>query len=347
VNVIKHNPKPKISVVGAGAIGSVLGGLLARAGEDIILIARKTHVEAINRNGLFVDGVLGKFTIRVKATERLNFRPDIVLLAVKTQDVAEACQAIRPYVEDVPIVTLQNGIRSDEIAASMLGKENIIGGVVLFNARFLEPGHVTYGSEGTLLIGEVFGENGARVEEIRSILNRVIKTEICNNIRGARWTKLLMNVMGNSLDAMTGLSLGACMKHPGLRRTGVLILKEALEVIEKADIELEALPEVPVFAFKTLIKSPLPVASGILGLMMGSKTYADTITSTLQSIRRGRPTEIEYLNGEIVKLGKKVGVATPYNSKVMELVREVEKTHRFYLPDDLVYRFSSRHLPDL
>lgn len=343
---MNQNTKPKISVVGAGAIGSVLGGLLARAGEDVSLIARQTHVEAINRNGLGVDGVLGKFTIRVKTTETLNFRPDIVLLAVKTQDVAETCQAIRPYVEDVPIVTLQNGIRSDEITASMLGKENIIGGVVLFNAQFLEPGYVTYGSEGALLIGEVFGENGARVEEIRSILNRVIKTEVCNNIRGARWTKLLMNAMGNSLDAMTGLSLGACMKHPGLRRTGVLILKEALKVIEKAEIELKALPEAPVFAFKTLIKAPLPVASRILGLMMGSKTYANTITSTLQSIRRGRPTEIEYLNGEIVKLGQKVGVSTPYNSKVVELVREVEKIHRFYLPDDLVNRFSAGHLPD-
>lgn len=338
---MNQNTEPKIAVVGAGAIGSVLGGLLARAGEDVTLIARQAHVEAIKRNGLLIDGVLGEFTVNVDAAEKLDFRPDIVLLTVKTQDVEAACSEIKPHVKDVSIVTLQNGVRSNEIAASILGKENIISCVVSFNARFLRPGNVTYGYEGSLLVGEAFGENGERVEEIGAILNRAIKTESCDNIRGAHWTKLLINVMGNSLNAMIGLSLGECMKHSALRRIGVLILKEALCVVEKAGIQLESLPESPVFAFKALIKSPLPVASATFRLMMSSRRHADTITSTLQSIRRGKPTEIDYLNGEIVKLGKKTGVSTPYNSKVVQLVREVEKTHKFYSPGDLECHFSS------
>jgi 2-dehydropantoate 2-reductase len=337
---MNRNTKPKIAVVGAGAVGSVLGGLLVCVGEDVTLIARRAHVEAINRNGLFIDGVSGKLTVNVKAAERLDFRPDLVLLTVKTQDVDATCQAIKSYVQDIPIVLLQNGVRSDEIAASTLGKEYLISGIVCFNARFVKPGNVTHGSEGVLLVGEAFGENGKRVKEIGAILRKAVKTIICDNIHGAHWTKLLMNVMGNSLDAMSGLSLGECMRHSGLRRIGILILREALDVVEKAGIQLKGIPEFPIFAFKIVIKSPLFLASGILGLLMRSKRYEDIITSTLQSIRRGKPTEIDYLNGEIVKLGKKIGVLTPYNSKVVELVHTVEETHEFYSPDVLESLFS-------
>jgi 2-dehydropantoate 2-reductase len=338
---MNQNLKPKIAVVGAGAIGSVLGGLLARAGEDVTLFARKAHAEAINRNGLLVDGILGKFTVDVKAAETLHFRPDVVLLAVKIQDVEKACQEIKLHVEGVPVVTLQNGIVSDEIAASILGKEKIISCVVCFNARFLEPGRVTYGSRGTLLVGKAFGENGTRVAEISAIFNKAIKTQVRDNIRGARWTKLFMNILANSLNAMTGLSPGEYMEYAGLRKIGVLILKEAFDVVERANIKLEALPEFPVLIFRAFIKAPLPIASMLLRLVAQSRRDTDAVTSTLQSIRRGKPTEIDYLNGEIVKLGRKIGIPTPYNSKVVELVREVEKTHEFHSPLDLEYCFSS------
>jgi 2-dehydropantoate 2-reductase len=174
----------KIAIVGAGAVGSVVGGLLARTGENVTLIARRAHAEAINTNGLGIDGVLGTFTVPVQAKEELTFRPDLVLLAVKTQDVEAACMQIKPYATDVPVVTLQNGIRSDEIAASLLGQENIVSGVVLLNASFLNPGYVTYGVKGTLLIGEAFRKNGKRVEEIATILSRAIKTEVTDNIYG-------------------------------------------------------------------------------------------------------------------------------------------------------------------
>jgi len=327
--------KPKVAVVGAGAIGSVVGGLLARAGQDVTLIARQAHVETINRNGLFVDGILGEFTVNVKAAEKLDFRPDVVLLTVKVQDVKETCREIKPYVKGVPLVTMQNGVRSDEIAASVLGKEDIISCVVFIHSRFLEPGRVTFGLDGALLVGEAYGDNGERIEGITSILNEAIKTEIRDNIHGAHWTKLLMNIMGNSPGAMTGLSLGEWGQHSGVRRIILLMLREALYVVEKAGIKLESLPGSPVLALKTIVKSPLPIASAIFGSMTRSRRNADTIPSMLQSILRGKPTEIDYLNGEIVKLGQKMGISTPYNSKVVELVREVEKTHKFFSPDDL------------
>jgi 2-dehydropantoate 2-reductase len=329
----------KIAIVGAGAVGSLLGGLLARAGNDVTLIGRPGHVEAINTNGLYIDGILGEFTIPIHAAETLKFRPDLVLLTVKMPDLETTCQQIAPYVMDVPILTLQNGVKSDAIAANAFGKQNIVGGIVLFNARFLKPGYVTYGSKGALLIGEAFRKNGRRVRDISDLLNQITHTTVCDNIQGARWTKLLINVLGNSLEAMTGESLRTCMKARGTRRIGTLILKEALEVIEKARIRLASLPDIPITAFKLTIKSPLPVASLVLQFITSA---TDTVTSTLQSLRRGRPTEIDYLNGEIVRLGRGMNVATPYNSKAVDLIREVEKTHQFYSPSRVESMFFNK-----
>lgn len=209
---------PQIAVAGAGAIGSLLGGLLARAGNDVTLIGRPEHVEAVQTHGLHIDGIMGEFTVPINAEKTLKFKPDLVLLTVKMPDVNAACRQIAPYIMmDVPVLTLQNGVQSDEIAANALGEHHIVGGIVLFNARFSNPGHVTYGSKGKVHIGETFRENGKRVKDIGDLLNRVIPTTVCSNIRAARWTKLLINVLGNSLEAMTGERLRACMQDRGMR----------------------------------------------------------------------------------------------------------------------------------
>jgi 2-dehydropantoate 2-reductase len=332
------SPKPKIAVVGAGAIGSLIGGLLCRAGEDVTLIARPAHVEAIRKNGLCIEGILGTLSIPVKAAATLAFHPDLVLLAVKTQDVEATCRQIKGYVQNIPILTLQNGVTSDSIAASILPREAILSGVVMLNAQFMIPGQILYARPGALVIGEAFGPNGQRVREIQTLLRGAIRTKISNNIQGVHWTKLLVNNLGNGLEAMTGRSIRDCMRHPGLKRIGLLALRESHQVIEKAGFPLAPLPGVPAFALQLILRAPLPLAEGLLTLSMDS---LKTLSSTLQSLRRGRPTEIDYLNGEIVRLGKHTGLPTPYNSRVVEIVKEVERSGQFQTADELVRRFSS------
>jgi 2-dehydropantoate 2-reductase len=335
--------KPKIAVVGAGAVGSVVGGLLARVGEDVTLIARKAHVDAINAHGLHVAGALGKFIVTPKVEEELRFSPDLTILTVKTQDVETVCRQIKPYVTGAPLVSLQNGVRSDDMASEVFGKDSIIAGVVLFNAAFLNPGYVTCGVKGSLLVGEVYSENGGRVKKIAAILDRAIKTKVYNNIRGVRWTKLLVNALGNSMEALTGLSVGECMRYPGVRKIGIFILREAFKVLGKARVKLESLPDLPISMFKSVIHSPMPVASWLLSLTMSDM---NTVTSTLQSIRKGKRTEIDYLNGEIVRLGGEMDIATPFNSNVVELVHKVEETHRFYPPHRFEAVFSAQKIND-
>ena len=317
-------------------MGSLIGGLLARAGEDVTLVARPAHAEAVRASGLRIHGILGELTIEVRATSALDFRPDLILLAMKTQDVEAACRSLSPHIQGVPVITLQNGVRSDNIAASVLPRGDIVSGIVLFNAQYLRPGEITYARGGPLVIGEAFGRNGLRVRDIRTRLSRAVRTEISDDIQDAHWTKLLINNVANGLEAMCGLSVRDCLHHSGLREIGALALREGYQTIRLANIRLAPLPGVPLPVLKFIALGPLAIASRVLSLSMGSLR---TLSSTLQSLRRGRPTEIEYLNGEIVRLGHQVGMATPFNSKIVDVVREVERNQQFYRPDDLVRRF--------
>jgi 2-dehydropantoate 2-reductase len=318
----------RIAIIGAGAIGNVIGGLLAKAGEDVTIIGRRPHVDAVNRNGLRIHGAVGTMQVRVRAVERLDFVPDLALLTMKTQGVAAAAREIHPYVVGVPVVTMQNGVRSDELVAEVLGKEDVLSCVVLLGATFLEPGSVTYTTQGVLVLGAPFGPIDERTRSVAAILDKAVPTHLSANIAGAHWTKLIINE-NNALPAVTGLSIQEVNRRPPLRKLSVLLMKEAAATIAAAGIKLASLPRLPKAALRTTLSLPLPVASGLLRLLSRSLGKGPALGSTLQSVRRGEKTEIDYLNGEIVVLGKQTGRPTPYNAAVVELVHQVEATGTF------------------
>ena len=325
----------RVAVIGAGAIGSVVGGLLARAHEDVTLIGRRPHVDAVNRNGLRIDGALGTLQVRVSAAEALDFRPDLALLTVKTQGVAATARAVAPYVVGVPVVTMQNGVRSDELVADELGTEGILSCVVMFGATYLEPGSVTYAPPGTLVLGAPFGAIDERTRTVAAILNKAVPTRLTANIAGAHWTKLIVNE-NNALPAVTGLSIQDVNRRPALRRLSVLMMQEAVATIAAAGIRLVSLPGLSAPVLRAMLRLPLPAASRLLGLLSRSLGKTPALGSTLQSVRRGERTEIDYLNGEVVALGKRTGTPTPYNAAVVELVHEVEATGTFLTTQDVI-----------
>jgi 2-dehydropantoate 2-reductase len=318
----------KIAVIGAGAIGSLLGGLLARAGEDVTLVGRPAHVEAVNQSGLLIDGALGPMRVQVRAQQRLDFTPEVALLTAKTQAVATTAREVQPYAAGVPVVTVQNGVRSDELAAGVLGKENLLSSVVLFGATFLEPGKVTYAPAGTLVLGVPFGPVDQRAHAIAMVLDKAVPTRLSDNIQGAHWTKLIINE-NNALPAVTGLSLQEVNQQPALGRLAVLLMREAAATIQAAGIQMASLPRVPAAALTTMLRLPMPVAARLPGLLSRSLGTTPTLGSTLQSVKRGQRTEIDYLNGEVVTLGKRIGRPTPYNTAVVDLVHQVEATGNF------------------
>lgn len=320
----------RIAVIGAGAIGCTLGALLSRAGQDVTLIGRPAQLAAIEADGLRLDGALGAFTVHVPVAEALEFRPDLVLLAVKTQDVVTAVQASRPYLVHVPLVTLQNGVRSDDLVAGMVPPQQIVSAVVSLIANYLAPGIVTVLSPGSLTIGHPFAAPDSLMPMVASILNQAIPTHSSANIRGAHWLKLLIN-LNNALPALTNSSVQAVYADPYLRLLAIRLLREGLAVVTRAGIQLESLPEVSVTLIRLLSTLPVRIAARLMAAKV-RRTVAATpvLGSTLQSLRRQRPTEIDYLNGEIVHLGAEVGVATPLNTAVVALIHHVEQHGQFW-----------------
>jgi 2-dehydropantoate 2-reductase len=330
----------KITVIGAGAIGSVIGGLLSKAGEDVTLIGRKPHVDAINQSGLILDGESGKIVIRVKAAENLDFKPDLALLTVKTQDVESSVRKAQPFLSGTLVVTTQNGVQSDNLVAGVLGKANIISGVVIYNCEFLEPGKALYSkllSKTALLIGEPFGAKGNRLQSLSALLNKALPTDISEDISGAHWTKLLWNLI-TAVPGVTGLSYQEGNHYPQIRELNINLMKEGLEVIRLAGIKTAPVPGFPLSLIETMAKMPLPESSSMMKNIIESGGERHTLGSTLQSIKRGKSTEVDYLNGEIVNLGREKGIPTPVNSLIVGLVHEVEITGKFLTVDELTQR---------
>jgi 2-dehydropantoate 2-reductase len=332
----------KIAVIGAGAVGSVIGGLLSKAGEDVTLIGRKPHVNAINQNGLVLEGPSGKMVIRVKSADNLDFKPDLALLTVKTQDVESSVRKAQLFLSGAPVVTTQNGVQSDDIVAGVLGKENIISSVVIYNCEFLEPGKALYSkllSKTALLIGEPFGVKGNRLQSLLTLLNKALPTDISEDIRGAHWTKLLWNLL-TAVPAVTGLSYQEGNHYPQIRELNIKLMKEGLEVIRLAGIKAAPVPSFALSLIETMAKMPLSESSSMMKNIIESGGEQHTLGSILQSIKRGKSTEVDYMNGEIVNLGKKNGIPTPVNSLMVKLVHQVETTGKFLTTDQLTQRLN-------
>ena len=314
----------KIAVMGAGAIGSVLGGYLCEAGEDVLLIGRKVNVDAINKNGLQIEGVRGEKNIKIKTDTILSEKPDMLFLSVKTQDIPEACKAIALMTKDSIIVTMQNGVKADLLAAENLNRRDIISSVVMFGATYIEHGKFIHNFEGDFIIGNAFSKNDEIVNTTASVLNKFSRTHISDNIHGVHWTKLLLN-LNNCIPAITGRTMQESFADMEQAKFGFNLIKEGMAVIDKAGIRLSDLPDLPLEKLRGLLSVPIDEGAVIFSHIMQGLSKEPLYGSILQSIKRGKTTEIYYLNGEIVELGKRINHLTPYNSKAVEMVHKIEE----------------------
>ncbi len=334
----------RIAILGAGALGSVLGSLLWRAGEDVVLVGRAAHVAAIRAAGLTVEGVLGGFNATPHAEECLSARPDLALLTVKMPDVVTVLRENRAMLDAVPIVVLQGGIGGEELAATVIPAAQLVSGVVSLHAQCLLPGHVVLMEAEGLLIGRPSGTNDGVVEWIRRVLEEAVPTSVTTNIRGAQWTKLIVSV-NNVLPALTNASFREVYRDRFLRRLAVGLMREGIAVAQRAGVRLESLPGTPV---------PLVRLVGVLPAVMAGATPARRAARlethwphkgfTWQSLARARPTEIEQLNGEIVRIGREVGVPTPLNEVVASLLRRVGTERRYLTRHEIRTAFPQERL---
>jgi len=325
-----------VSIIGAGAIGCVTAAMLQDAGRDVTLIGRSDQVDAINAHGLTVSSDGGEKKYDIPAATELTGSPDVVLLAVKSNDVEEACVGVKGRLGGAPVLTMQNGVRSDDIAGGIFGRERIVSSVVMYGATYLEPGRVDYNFPGGLLVGKAFGETDDKaLDTVTDALKGAIDVTAVDDIHGVHWTKLILN-LNNSLAAILGKGLDEIFTDPRVCVLGVAVMREAFGLMKKAGIRLADLPDLPLDKLESLLNAPEEISADVYGKIMTglSKTYLPG--SVLQSIKRGKVPELEYLNGEIVRLAIENSTDAPINMLVTELVTQVRYSGRHMDADALL-----------
>jgi 2-dehydropantoate 2-reductase len=328
----------QVVVYGAGAIGSLVGARLHEAGGDVRLIGREPQVNAIRANGLLVKGRHESHAVRLPATTTLAGMADIILLTVKSQDVQEACRDIARVDSHATIVTMQNGVRSDREAADILGRNRIVGCVLNISATYLEPGVVEQNTNELLQVGAPFSESAARVDAVLALLSPSMTTVLVPDIARARWTKLMAN-LNNAIMAITGLPIGKALRLKGLARLSIATIREGVRTAQLGGFGLDQSRRARTFRLMSTL--PLSVSYLVFGGRLAGNFPPDSTfgPSTLQSFQRGSSSELEYLNGEIVALGERIGRPTPYNSGLLEAGRAVFATREHLASEELLARF--------
>ena len=318
-----------IGIIGAGAIGGVVGCMLTRAGFDVTLFDHWTeHIDAMKRDGLRLSGpLLGDFRVPVKAlhlyeAQGLSEQFDIGIVAVKSYDTEWAASFISPLVkDDGAVVDFQNGI-NDERVAAVVGRERTLGCVITIGAGMYEPAHCMRTDTRTLgfKVGELDGADTDRARDIAAMMNHVAGSEATTNLWGERWGKLAVNCMANPIAGLTGYGSGEVRSRDDTRWLCIRIAAEVIEVGRAHGHNIEGVWGIDAQRF-------VDVANGgdstqlDAELIAGAQALGAGRPSFLQDVIRGRRVEIDALNGWVVEQGTAVEVPTPANEAVAEVVR--------------------------
>lgn len=337
----------KMAIAGAGAIGSLLGGYLAEAGQDITLVEPSwlEHVQAIRQHGLMIDGCRGKHLVRVKALHARELNQleekslDIIFLAVKSNYTSQALRLMLQYLrDDAWVVSCQNGINTDTIN-DVVGGSCTIGCMIHIAVAVWEPGHVTQTGayDVTFTAGELSGEVTSRIREVARILNLCATTKISTNIMGHLWSKLTINCMGNAMAGIAGHTVARLYQDERVRHIYRLIAAEVIAVGEALGCKIEPILGLSAEVWKDSSEAGVQAIEQVM-LNLG-KERGEQYPSLLQDIIKGRPTEIDWLNGYVIRRGKEAHIPTPANKVVYRLVKEVEDGKLKHGPDniDLAY----------
>jgi 2-dehydropantoate 2-reductase len=331
--------------MGCGSVGGVIAGGLLRSAYDLTIVTNNDEItNAIKNDGIRVSAPKDEWTVHAQAHTQLQDLQgtfDTVLLAMKATDVEQAVEDLRAYLSPSGyVVTLQNGIVEDRIG-EMLGRERVIGALVGWGATMRKPGLYEMTSLGEVVIGELDGQITSRAERLQSTLEKAIPTSLSDNIYGVLWSKLTINCIITTLGAVTGQLLGEMLNRSSVRRLALLIASEVIDVAKSLGISME-----PVGETLEMERIYLPIDRRHIGfgwdifvrhiimLVVGIK-FRRLKSSMLQSLERGRPAEIEFMNGYVAQKGEQSGVPTPINTALTSMVREIDSGQRQIDPQNL------------
>jgi 2-dehydropantoate 2-reductase len=301
----------RILIAGTGAVGGYFGGRLARAGLDVVFLARGRNLAALRQHGLTIESVDGDVRApHVTATDTLvGYAPvGVAIVSVKSYDTAATAALIAPVVTPETIVlSLQNGIENEALLASALGLPPLLGAMTQIGAELVSPGVVRHIAEGTIFFGEMTGHESERTRTLAQLFTSTsVRHHLSSNILLMLWDKLSWNASFNAITALTRMTAGEAARHPETAR----LLREAmLEVIA-------------VSRAQGILLDPAYVD----GVIAHAAEHLGTLrTSMLQDVERGGRLEYDAINGAVVRVGEAIGVATPLNRVLVALLSALDE----------------------
>lgn len=316
----------KIGIMGAGAVGCWIGGCLAAHGEDVVLVARPRVKEELEASGLRVVDIGGKerASLRMGGDARCAVDPaaladrDAVLVCVKSAQTEEVGAALAPVLGTRAVVaSLQNGVRNADLLRERLPGRAVLGGIVGFNVVAEGGGVFRRATTGPLVL-----EASTRAAELFAAMRAAcLPLTISDEIRGLSWSKLVMN-LNNAVGALTDAPTRELVFDPGYRRVVGAVVREALHVMACAGVRPVRLGAIPVRAFPYVLRLPTAILRVVARAQL--RMDPEARSSMWQDLAKGRPTEVDWLNGEIVRLARSCGARAPVNERIVALVHEAE-----------------------
>jgi len=300
----------KTVIIGSGAMGSLFGGLLKLSGEKVLLVARRVeYVNAIKQKGLIIEERGNIQTIPIDITTDLTSigEADLVLIFVKTYQTEKALKdSLSLKGERTIFLTLQNGLGNEEVLSKYIEPKNILLGITGQGATLIEPGRIRHAGWGKTFIGELDGRITPRVNQISDMFSKAgIETEVSTHIHDLVWEKVLINVGINALTALTGLKNGELLDYPETVRLMEALVSEAVEVARRKGILIKG--------------NPIEKVKEVAELTRENRS------SMGQDFDYRRKTEIDAINGAIVREAEQLGISVPFNQAITDLVKVIEK----------------------
>ncbi len=315
----------KTAILGCGAIGGLVLGYLSEAKTDVIGIVKDYQQAALQKEGLKIDGVRGLHNVEVSVQTELKEKVDLAIIATKTDDLNKIIEQNSEFLKSSFVLSTQNGVQADCLLKEFFPPEKIITSIVMFGATFYPPNKVVHNFEGEWVLGNVFGEDIHNLEKVRDFLSPAFNIVLSGNIRGSKYLKLFIN-LNNCIPAILGKSMQQVYSDLDLARLAIQLNREAYDIIKTAGIQLTDLPSYPKDRIEKLTSIPEDKAAAVFSGIMTNLSKEPVYGSILQSIKRGKKPEIEYINGEIVNLAKSNNLKAPLNEKIVALVRRVEES---------------------
>ncbi|MBI4400935.1 MAG: 2-dehydropantoate 2-reductase [Nitrospirae bacterium] len=302
----------QVMMVGAGSVGGFFGAHLARKNPNVSFLLRPRTLKAVREYGLMIRSASGHFTVRpMAASDPKDLpTPDLIILSVKAYDVDEVLTQIEPVMTDrTVLLTLQNGVDTEDRILARFHRDCVVGGVAFIYSKIVEPGVIEHYKSGSVAVGELMGHKSPRVLQIADLFTRAgLSCQVVGDIRRSKWEKMCWNCVFNPLTVLINDRVAKALDHPEMLRVIHQIVGEVAAVAAGMKVPLEA-----------------DMADKVL---RWSQEIRDIHTSMYDDWKAGRPTEIDYLNGYIVKQGQELGIPTPLNEALTAVVKVITERER-------------------